>query len=204
MALINCPECKKKISETASKCPNCGYKIKANKIKHNITKNNIYVITVFIIIFVIVISISNYSKKDNNNTLTTTTTETISKNYYDIINNLSLLKKEIVIIGDIKLNLDIDETISGYKEQSSEIKKVIIKDNKIYEINNGIETLSDLIDDASYLNPTELIKYLLNNKSIKTTENNNNIYKYNDLTVYVENEKITKVVFNNGYEINYN
>ncbi len=159
---------------------------------------------IFIIIFVIVISISNYSKKDNNNTLTTTTTETISKNYYDIINNLSLLKKEIVIIGDIKLNLDIDETISGYEEQSSEIKKVIIKDNKIYEINNGIETLSNLIDDASYLNPTELIKYLLNNKSIKTTENNNNIYKYNDLTVYVENEKITKVVFNNGYEINYN
>lgn len=159
---------------------------------------------IFIIIFVIVISISNYSKKDNNNTLTTTTTETISKNYYDIINSLSLLKKEIVIIGDIKLNLDIDETISGYKEQSSEIKKVIIKDNKIYEINNGIETLSDLIDDASFLNPTELIKYLLNNKSIKTTENNNNIYKYNDLTVYVENEKITKVVFNNGYEINYN
>ena len=159
---------------------------------------------IFIIIFVIVISISNYSKKDNNNTLTTTTTETISKNYYDIINNLSLLKKEIVIIGDIKLNLDIDETISGYKEQSSEIKKVTIKDNKIYEINNGIETLSDLIDDASYLNPTELIKYLLNNKSIKTTENNNNIYKYNDLTAYVENEEITKVVFNNGYEINYN
>lgn len=159
---------------------------------------------IFIIIFVIVISVSNYSKKDNNNTLTTTTTETISKNYYDIINNLSLLKKEIVIIGDIKLNLDIDETISGYEEQSSEIKKVIIKDNKIYEINNGIETLSNLIDDASYLNPTELIKYLLNNKSIKTTENNNNIYKYNDLAVYVENEKITKVVFNNGYEINYN
>lgn len=160
---------------------------------------------IFIIIFVIVISVSNYSKKDNNNnTLTTTTTEAISKNYYDIINNLSLLKKEIVIIGDIKLNLDIDETISGYKEQSSEIKKVIIKDNKIYEINNGIETLSDLIDDVSYLNPTELIKYLLNNKSIKTTENNNNIYKYNDLTAYVENEKITKVVFNNGYEINYN
>ena len=159
---------------------------------------------IFIIIFVIVISVSNYSKKDNNNTLTTTTTETISKNYYDIINNLSLLKKEIVIIGDINLNLYIDETISGYEEQSSEIKKVIIKDNKIYEINNGIETLSNLIDDASYLNPTELIKYLLNNKSIKTTENNNNIYKYNDLTVYVENEKITKVVFNNGYEINYN
>ena len=43
-----------------------------------------------------------------------------------------------------------------------------------------------------------MLKYLID------FANNNNIYKYNDLTVYVENEKITKVVFNNGYEINYN
>ena len=50
---------------------------------------------IFIIIFVIVISVSNYSKKDNNNnTLTTTTTEAISKNYYDIINNISFFNKE--------------------------------------------------------------------------------------------------------------
>jgi len=27
MALIACPECKKKISESASNCPNCGYQI---------------------------------------------------------------------------------------------------------------------------------------------------------------------------------
>lgn len=69
MALINCPECKKKISETASKCPNCGYKIKANKIKHNITKNNIYVITVFIIIFVMFLLL--IVSKNNNNSITT-------------------------------------------------------------------------------------------------------------------------------------
>jgi len=27
MALVNCPECKKEVSETANLCPNCGFKI---------------------------------------------------------------------------------------------------------------------------------------------------------------------------------
>lgn len=160
---------------------------------------------IFITAFIIIISISNYSKKANGNTsTTTTTTESISKNYYDIISNLSSVKKEIIIIGDVKLNLDIDEVISGYKEQGSEIKKVIIKDNKLYEVNNGIETLSNLIDDASLLNPTELTKYLLNNKSLKLMENENTLYKYDYLMVYIVNEKISKIVVNDGYEINYN
>ncbi len=160
---------------------------------------------IFIITFITIISISNYSKKAASDTsTTTTTTESVSKNYYDIISNLSTVKKEMVIIGDVNLNLDIGETINGYKEQGSEIKKVIVKENKLYEINNGVEILSDLVENTSFINPSELIKYLLNNKSIKLTENNNVIYKYDDLTVYVENEKITKVVVNSGYEINYN
>lgn len=29
MALINCPECKKKVSDTAEHCPNCGFAVKA-------------------------------------------------------------------------------------------------------------------------------------------------------------------------------
>lgn len=31
MALINCPECKKEISDTIEQCPHCGYKIKRKK-----------------------------------------------------------------------------------------------------------------------------------------------------------------------------
>ena len=30
MALIKCPECKKKISDQCENCPNCGYPIKSN------------------------------------------------------------------------------------------------------------------------------------------------------------------------------
>jgi len=32
MALITCPECKKKISETAVSCPNCGYQLTQEKV----------------------------------------------------------------------------------------------------------------------------------------------------------------------------
>lgn len=32
MALITCPECKKKISDTASNCPNCGYQLTPEKV----------------------------------------------------------------------------------------------------------------------------------------------------------------------------
>ena len=35
MALINCPECNKKISNSAKNCPNCGYKLKKNKNSKN-------------------------------------------------------------------------------------------------------------------------------------------------------------------------
>lgn len=35
MALINCPECNKQISDTIKSCPNCGYELKKRKKKSN-------------------------------------------------------------------------------------------------------------------------------------------------------------------------
>lgn len=34
MALIECPECNKQVSETAKTCPHCGYKLNAKIVKH--------------------------------------------------------------------------------------------------------------------------------------------------------------------------
>ena len=34
MALIQCPECKKQVSDTAKTCPHCGYKLNAQQVKH--------------------------------------------------------------------------------------------------------------------------------------------------------------------------
>lgn len=38
MALINCPECGKEVSDTAPRCPNCGHII--NKKEANKTENS--------------------------------------------------------------------------------------------------------------------------------------------------------------------
>lgn len=50
MALIKCPECNKEISDTAKRCPNCGYKF---PIKN---KKNICIIILVIIAIVIIVS----------------------------------------------------------------------------------------------------------------------------------------------------
>lgn len=47
MALIKCPECNKEISDTAKRCPNCGYKFPTN------AKKNIMIIFVSILIIII-------------------------------------------------------------------------------------------------------------------------------------------------------
>ena len=63
MALINCPECKKEISDTARKCPHCGYTVKSvlkdiNTNKKTILKMGIAAIAVI----VLVVAISIFSR----------------------------------------------------------------------------------------------------------------------------------------------
>ena len=63
MALIICPECKRRISETADSCPNCGYQLtpeKISEIRKNRQKDRLYlIITAFIIlVFIMIIGIS--------------------------------------------------------------------------------------------------------------------------------------------------
>ena len=160
---------------------------------------------IFIIIFVLVIMISNYSKKNDEVEKSTTTTKEVveSKKYRDMISDLSNTKKELVIINDIKINLDISANITGYLEMNDTIKKVIFKDNKLYEIIDGNEVLNETLTDPSFIDINNVVTYLFNNKSIRLVEENNTLYKYDLLNVYVNNDKITKVVVNNGYEISY-
>ena len=59
MALINCPECGKEISNSVKKCPHCGKKIKDNRFKEFVFKHKI-IFGLFIIICVFAISIGIY------------------------------------------------------------------------------------------------------------------------------------------------
>ena len=58
MALVECPECKKQVSDTAKVCPSCGYKLDAEKVKkrNKIIKRSI----LFILLATIVIGLSIY------------------------------------------------------------------------------------------------------------------------------------------------
>lgn len=59
MALINCPECGKEISDQVSNCPNCGYPLKKNK-SNNSKKVIVLVGVIVLIIFVsVMIFIAN-------------------------------------------------------------------------------------------------------------------------------------------------
>ncbi len=66
MGLINCPECKKEISDQAKHCPNCGYILKNKKIKLKISKKikNIGIllsITILIVILVFSYTSNHFS-----------------------------------------------------------------------------------------------------------------------------------------------
>jgi len=73
MALITCPECKKKISESAKSCPNCGYQLTTEKVKE-IKKNEyelkkslgigcIFLIIILFILYITGLFSTNQTKK---------------------------------------------------------------------------------------------------------------------------------------------
>ena len=74
MAMITCPECKKKISENADSCPNCGYQLTPEKIDEIKKKEKqlhkgcgIGCLSV-IVIFVILYMIGSFSSDSTKNT----------------------------------------------------------------------------------------------------------------------------------------
>jgi hypothetical protein len=70
MALLPCPECKKKISETAGQCPHCGYQLTADviaKSKENQARSKKYagIGCLGLIVLMIIISMLGKDSTDN-------------------------------------------------------------------------------------------------------------------------------------------
>lgn len=59
MAMINCPECGKEISDKANMCPNCGYQVKGAKKKLSIKGIGIIVIAILFIFFCLFFALAN-------------------------------------------------------------------------------------------------------------------------------------------------
>lgn len=69
MALINCPECKHEISDTASICPNCGYKLKTTKLNIALHKKISTVMIITGILFVVGVIAASIITHDTDNAL---------------------------------------------------------------------------------------------------------------------------------------
>lgn len=100
MALVNCPECNKEISDTCKECPNCGYKFKKIDVKNkanNILNFKISAkagILIIIAIFAIcgIVAFNNYSAKSS--------TQNQNKNNYNYQQEIKKLDEKIAACDD--------------------------------------------------------------------------------------------------------
>lgn len=105
MALINCPECGKEISDEAKTCPNCGKPLRKPKEKKKINKKAVIIISAIIVIgIIVVVGISNYRN----------TPDYVMKQYVKAVNNQDqkLLEKIIYTANQFDVR-DIHDVYGG-------------------------------------------------------------------------------------------
>jgi len=174
-------------------------------------------LSLYAIMFLIIIVMSNLyegvssSHKNEETEQTKTYTEIINSinlDNCDILYNIKTLYNEYKLDGKIKEN-----NLTGYIEKD-EIKKITIKDNLIYQIDNNIETIdeeltSDII--VYFLIPKNIVNLVQNesayiNKGEKDTTYEFNINYNNEnyaIRITINNETITNININNN-QLEYN
>ena len=96
MALINCPECKKEVSNTAGACPNCGYPINFEAKKQKKRKNGItfFLLVLLSILIIIYVRITNEPYNSRSNYSDTPITESpIEKSLNVSVEDLKIIKE---------------------------------------------------------------------------------------------------------------
>ena len=157
----------------------------------------------YLIFFLIIILIANISneldKTTNNNIITTTTTTKVVDSYVEKQNDL--LANKYNINYEIKYNDTIykingileNNIINGYLEKDNEIKKITIKNNKIYE-NDIVLEIGFNIENLNLNNIINTIKqtssFIKEKDDIKTY-----LYELDEKNIYIEcnNEHIINI-----------
>ena len=108
-------------------------------------------------------------------------------------------------IGDLvyKINGDLkDHIIEGYLESNEGIKKVILKDNLLYDVTTGVEVVVDLGIEMSKLDINYLVNIMKTNDAYIEDKDNIKTYQYainindneNTMVVYTNEKNIEKIV----------
>lgn len=117
------------------------------------------------------------------NTTNTTTTEVIDK-YITKQNDLLTSKYNInyvIKVNNIeyKINGSMENKIlTGYLEKTDEIKKIVFKDNILYEIKNNEEVLLETEINKDYININYIINLIKQSSAIIETVENGKNYSY--------------------------
>ena len=139
----------------------------------------------FIILFLLAFITNQINKTNNNLNKEQDKTTKVTDTYINKLNNLltdkynieyTLNNEEKVLKIDGILN---NNQINGYLEYDNTIKKIVIKDNNVYEIVNDVENIINLDYDISLLNLNDLIILLKSNSPIKEVKDNISKYTYN-------------------------
>lgn len=108
-------------------------------------------------------------------------------------------------IGDLvyKINGDLKEQIiEGYLESNEGIKKVILKDNLLYDVTTGVDVVVDLGIEMSKLDINYLVNIMKTNDAYIEETDNIKTYRYainindneNTMVVYTNEKNIEKIV----------
>lgn len=101
MALINCPECNKEISDQAKICPNCGYR---NKVKYpKVRKKTILIFLFFVIFASSMIGVLIFSSNQRNLSVSKVKIGSHVNKIKSIENKSKQLYENTYIISDAKL-----------------------------------------------------------------------------------------------------
>lgn len=139
----------------------------------------------FLILFLLAFITNQINKTNNNINKEPDKTTKVTDTYINKLNSLltdkynieyTLNNEEKVLKIDGVLN---NNQINGYLEYDNTIKKIVIKDNNIYEIVNDVENIINLDYDISLLNLNNLITLLKSNSPIKEVKDNISKYTYN-------------------------
>ncbi|MBQ3020932.1 MAG: hypothetical protein IJD92_01750 [Bacilli bacterium] len=139
---------------------------------------------IFFLLFIILAYITDgIDNTYSNNNKTTTTTKLID-NYNDKQENLLNKKHNInykITIDEITYTINgtlENNIINGYLESNEGIKKIILKNETLYEINNNEEILLESSFDIKFLNLNYIIKLIKENRAYIKDLDNIKTYEY--------------------------
>lgn len=166
---------------------------------------------IFFIILALLANIAGIIENSNSNNkikITTTTTKAVDK-YVEKQNKL--ITDKFNINYEIKYNDTIykingtleNNIINGYLEDVDNIKKIVIKNNVIYEIKNEIENELEVIFNINYINVEYILNVIKQSSAFIEDEESTKTYLYeikNDITtnIYVKTneEYIEEIIIN--------